>query len=292
MSEIKNIQNQLTNNPLLLNHFSKDEVANLVAKIQGGNLFFGAGVMTHNKLSTAVPFDILGFFFTAEQLRRLFNGHKVFVFIAEQHAFANQLFPEDQIRQQTDRMLATINKIIRNFNLSHFQVIRTSDLQEVASIRKIFRQELPKMDNQYLQHEVADVLWLNKFHNLKLKLGWAMNLEPEATGHDERFFDQEIKKFCTKVEFLHLKPGRTFDKTRSRVSPYISIPEETRLLLQEGQNIQQLLNSVKQTVSHDVIKATFRHLCNIVRLHDQLFEPLKFMTMTEKIQTILNKSIK
>jgi hypothetical protein len=282
---------ELINNPLILKTFNKQQIFELMAKVQGSNLFFGAGIMTQNKLSAATPFDILGFFFTAEQLRRSLNGEKVVVFIAEQHAFSNELFPEQKIRQQTDLMIDTVNRIISNFNLVNFQIIRTSQLQQEESIKKIFRQELPKMSNQYLQHEVADVIWLNRFHDVKLKLGWAMSSEIIVTGHDERFFDQEIKKFCDQVEFIYLKPGRTFDLTRSRVSPYISVDKETRLLLKKGQNIQQLLESIKETESNDVAKATFRHLCNIVRLHDQIFQPLKFMTMTEKIQWILNKSI-
>ena len=247
--------------------------------------------MTKDQLSQAVPFDILAFFFTAEQLRKIIKGQKVIVFVADQHAITNNLFPRKQIDQATTKTIELFKKIIINFSLQHFEIVRTMELNKVQSIRDIFAQ-LPNIENQYLKHEVADVIWLQKFHDVGIKLGWSMSKNPRVEGHDERFFDKTIKKFCPTMKFIHLKPGRTFDEPRSRVSPYISVFGETRILLKKGEEVSKKLKLARKNCSPVVFKATQRHLSHIVRLHDQLFEPLKFMSFQEKLQKILDTAIK
>lgn len=289
--QIKELHNQLDNNPLLLTRFTNHELEKLAQNCAGKNIFFGAGIMTKDQLSQAVPFDILAFFFTAEQLRRAFSSQKVVIFVADQHAITNNLFPKKQINQTTVKTIELFKKIIVNFSLNNFEIVRTIELNKVQSIRDIFA-KLPSIENQYLKHEMADTIWLQKFHHVGIKLGWSMSKSLQVDGHDERFFDQTIKKFCPSINFIHLKPGRTFDKLRPRVSPYISVVGETRILLKKGENIAVKLELTQKNCSPEVFKATQRHLSYIARLHEQLFEPLKFMNFENKLQTILNKAVK
>ncbi|MEN8253173.1 MAG: hypothetical protein ABFQ62_02225 [Patescibacteria group bacterium] len=152
-------------------------------------------------------------------------------------------------------------------------------------------QKLIIIENQYLKHEIADVLWLEKFHSVGLKLGWSMNKQISSEGHDERFFDNKIQEMQAQVSFIHLKPGRTFDENRPRVSPYISVKGEKRILIDPQEDIVSKLSEFRQSCSKPVFTAGTRHLSHITRLHDQLFEPLKFMKLSEKLQIILNKAV-
>ena len=278
------------NNPLLLTRFKDQELQKMIQSCAGKNIFFGAGVMTQSQLSQEIPFDILAFFFTAKQLKRKLESKKVIIFVADQHALTNNLFPQKQIEKTTKFTISLFQKIIKNFSLDNFEIVRTTQLNEVQNIRDIFA-KLPDFENQYLKHEVADSIWLQKFHQVEIKLGWSMSKTQRVKGHDERFFDQTIKKFCPTMNFIHLKPGRTFDKLRPRVSPYISVADEARVLLKKGENVSKKLELAKNNCHPEVFKATQRHLSHIIRLQEQLFGPLKLMSFEEKLQTILNKAV-
>lgn len=290
MSQIM-LQKQLINHPLLSIRLTDKEIERIAAQFKGKNIFFGVGLVTQKNISVATPFDILGMFFTAEQLRRLVIGEKIFVFVADQHATTNTQLSQDDIAKRTDETILLFEKIIHNFNLQHITIVRTTHLNSVPEIRKIFA-ALPNFDNDYLKHEVADVCWLQQFHNVGIKLGWSMSSSINIEGHDERFFDQTIKKFCPHVLFLHLVPGRTFDEKRSRVSPYISVEGEKRLVVQRGVKVQDVLNQFKKECSPEIFKATIRHLSQITRLHDDLFGPMKHKTLNEKIQMLINTATK
>jgi hypothetical protein len=285
------IAKQLANNPLLLTQFTETELETVMKSCCGKNIFFGTGIMTSNQLSVDTPFDILGFFFTAEQIARMFNSQKIVVLIADQHATTNKLFPEGKIQELTEKTIQLFKKIKRNFQFKKIEIIRTTTLNSVPEIRAIYA-NLPTMENDYLKHEIADSLWLHEFHNVEIKLGWAMSSSAHVEGHDERFFDTSIKNFCPDMTFFHLKPGRTFDVARQRVSPYISVDGESRILLKEGESVTQKLAQFGATTPIDAFKATKRQLAHIARLHDTLFEPIKFSSLEDRLQHILEKAIK
>lgn len=282
---------QLKNNSLLLTQLTDKEIEHIAVQFQGKNVFFGVGLVTQKSISIATPFDVLGMFFTAEQLRRLVVGEKIFVFVADQHAKTNTQLSQDIVIKRTNETILLFENIIHNFNLQHITIVRTTTLNNVQEIRKIFA-ALPNFDNDYVKHEVADVCWLQQFHNVGIKLGWSMSATTNIEGHDERFFDQTIKKFCPTVLFLHLVPGRTFDEKRSRVSPYISIDGERRLVLQQQIVVQDVLNRFKKECSPEVFKATLRHLSQISRLHDDLFGPTMHKSLTEKLQILMDTATK
>jgi hypothetical protein len=280
----------LANTELLLTQLTQEAWSEWVKDHQGQNIFFGMGIMTHQAMSVAVPFDVLGMFLVAELLRRALHSKKVLVLVADQHALTNQLVPATIVQATTERVLKTVSSILKGFELSHFEVIRTVTLNDNQDIRTIYA-ALPSITNDYLKHEVADTLWLNQFHQVGIKLGWAMSIDSTVEGHDERFFDAEIKKFCPQMSFIHTKPGRTANPRRQRVSPYVSIEGEDRLVLSESENTSNKVSQWRKDGDPQVIKPLIRHLSQIVRLHDQLFDPSKFMTLEEKLKMLIKKSI-
>lgn len=285
----KKILKIINNNPLLLTDLKTKQLTQIINN-PTKNIFFGAGLMTSQQLSVAVPFDILSFFFTAHLLQQILKSKRVFVLVADQHALTNQILPKQIIDLKTQEIIRIFKKIITNFKLKNFTIIRTTDLNKIQTIRDIYA-NLPSMDNDYLKHEIADTLWLNRIHQVKIKLGWAMSKKPQSEGFDERFFDEKIQHFSPKTVFVYLKAGKTFDQHRPRVSPYISLPNEKRILLKKGENVNQKLMQFKNEVSTIIFKANLRYLTKIVRLHDLIFKPFKFKNLNQKLQLLLDKAI-
>lgn len=286
----KKFINILSNTELLQTRQSIEEWLEWAEKHSHQNIFFGAGVMTSKAISVAVPFDILAMFFLAELLRRVVDGEKVVVLVADQHAITNESFSLEKVKKITDLTLNRLQMIKKSFDLKHFEIIKTTPLNFDENIKKIFR-SLPDIPNQYLKHEIADTIWLQKHHGVGIKLGWAMSQEASVQGHDERFFDTAIAQFVPDVAFIHAKPGRTADKLRQRVSPYVSIAGEDRLLLSQDENVVEKIQRWRSAKDNPAVKPLIRHLSQIIRLHDGLFEPLRQMTFEEKIRTLVDQSV-
>ncbi len=243
----------------------------------GGSLFFGIGLMTSQQLGTGLPFDILGIFFASELVRRVLNLQSTIILLADTHAKSNQLFPNEAIDNLAAKIEKQLQQIVRNFALKNFQLIRASTFQSEPEFQKLL-ESLPPMTNRYLRLEVADCLWLRQKHNLQIKVGWTMAKISRIEGNDERFFDMTIKELVPKLGFIHLEPGWTFDPNRPRVSPYISIEGEKRLILNRAQKTTDL----GQCQSH---------LAKIVRCAETLWGKLPQKTLEEKAQFILDKAV-
>ncbi len=256
-----------------------------------GGIFFGVGIMSKEKLSVGVPFDILAMFFVAENLRRFLNFHKVIILIADTHALSNALFAVAQIHKVALNTMQILQKAITNFNLTNVELLLASQISMKPEFQSVLN-NLPKMQNEYLRLEIADSLFFQKRDNLRIKLGWTMQKDNREVGHDERFFDRDIERFCPDLSFVHLKPGRAFDKNRQRVSPYLSIFGESRLLLQPEENVKDKIELALKDWHDPNFGGTIRHLANIVRAFEKLFGRLGNVSLEEKVQTIIDKALK
>ena len=149
---------------------------------------------------------------------------------------------------------------------------------------------IPDMQNQYLRRELADMLWFTQQNNVRLKLGWSINNDPVAQGHDERFFDAEIKRLhaALPLSFLHCKAGRTFDPRRPKTSPYIAIANEPRILLKPDEHVLEKIAAAKVACNPELFRATMSHLRMIVRLFESLFIRIPKNNPEEKIQFIID----
>lgn len=119
-----------------------------------------------------------------------------------------------------------------------------------------------------------------------------MQKDNREVGHDERFFDQDIKRFCPNLSFVHLKPGRTFNKERQRVSPYLSIKNESRILLDKRENVREKINEAQKDWLDPNFGGAIRHLANIVRTFEKLNGNISNMNLEEKVQFILDNAMK
>ena len=249
----------------------------LNSPITAGTVFFGVGIMTSKKLGVELPFDILGMFFASEIIRRQLNLQTVFVVLGDNHAKSNQLVDTTEINLFSKRVESKLIKIIHNFTLTNFRILRASTFHQEKSFQEILTR-LPQMENEYLRLEIADCLFLKHSHNLQIKIGWTMSKEENICGNDERFFDRAISEFVPDLSFVHLEPGWTFDIARPRVSPYISVAGEKRLVLKEDQDFPSL-------------GACTGHLSKIVRAAEILWGKLPFGMLNKKVEFLLNKAI-
>lgn len=217
-------------------------------------------------------------FFASELIRCQLNLDSIFVILGDTHAKSNSLFPPADIDSFANNVEQKLNKIIHNFALSDFKILRANNFHKTQEFQDILKR-LPKLNNEYLRLEIADCLFLKQNHNLKIKVGWTMSKTTKIEGNDERFFDAGIKQFIPDLNFVHLEPGQTFDPIRPRVPPYISISNENRLLLKDNQNFSDL-------------SICAPHLVKIVRCAEILWGKLPFETLNKKVEFLLNKAIK
>lgn len=256
------------------------------------SLFFGVGLCTSKQPAVAIPFDILSFFFLAEKLRRALDLNQIFVLIADTHALTNSFMDPKSVDLMTRKMKRLFTSIIRNLHLANFQILTSSRIHQDPQFQNICN-SIPTMENEYVRQEIADMFWFCKEKNVRLKLGWAIDHNVNQAGHDERFFDQQIQqKSNIDLSFIHTKAGRTFDPKRPKVSPYISVAGENRLILDQAENVQNKINLAKQTGSMDVVNGVRIHTQAIVRLFESLFINIPLTTLEEKLQFIINLATK
>lgn len=245
----KQIINMFQNEPLITNWENLGSPDSLTR----GSIFFGVGLVSQSQTGIGLPFDILSFFFVSELIRQNLGMKKVFVLIADTHAISNNNCKITDINRLAKKREAELLKITRNFALKEFEIVLASDIHALKSFTNTLK-NIPQMKNQYLKLEVADIVWFQKNKHLKFKIGWSVAKARDVIRHDERFFDQEITKFCPKIALIHVKAGRTLNKTKPKASPYLSVTGEKRILINQNENIERKLAKARVDSDPEIFK--------------------------------------
>lgn len=255
-------------------------------------IFYGTGLCTPTNLSIGLPFDVLGMIFVAERIRKTFKFNKVIHYIADTHAKSNNLFSVKEIEDLARKTKADLAKVFGNFGFSNFEIMLASDFDRTSEYQNLLGQ-LPNTEHEYVRREIADIRWYSIKHNVNLKLGWAINTGLDLQqGNDEMLFDGNFNTiFPGSMSFLYLKPGRTFDRVRQRVSPYIFLKGEDRIMLRNGENVKEKFRKAESEWGDRFFGGARKHLENIVRDYEKLLGNLTGMPLEEKIQYILDKAI-
>lgn len=282
----------LENEPLVETNGMVTEIQETLFQGTKRSIFYGIGLCTPKELSIGLPFDILEMIFVAERIRRSFNFERIYQHIADTHAKTNQLFNKKTIDQTAKKTKVQLEQIFRNFGFSDFVICTASDFDSTNEYRKIY-DELPKKDHEYIVREIADICWYSLKYNSKLKLGWFINTGGDSKiGNDETLFDRKYNGlFPNSMSFIYLKPGRTFDKSRQRVSPYIFLKNENRLILKKGENVEEKFSKAEIEWGDKYFGGARKHLENIVHAYEKLFGNLLGMSIEEKIQYILDRAV-
>jgi hypothetical protein len=282
-----------------------EQVPSLAALIPGSfntndkerSIYYGTGLTTPKAPAIGLPFDVLGMIFVSEQLRRAGEFKSVIHHIADSHAKTNSFINSSEVDILAGNVKETLLKVAANLKLKHLKVTLASDFDNSRQYQQILSFFKEKSNtHEYVIREMADIEYYRLNHGLSLKLGWIIQGTETAIGADERLFDREYIRIVTpeknKMSFIYTKPGRTLDPSRPKVSPYIQVPGESRILLKKGENVIKKINDAKSTTGDPNLGGALKHLESIVRTYEKLFEPFGRIPLEEKIQNIIDIATK
>lgn len=237
------------------------------------NIFIGTGIATPNELSQEIPFDVLGFLLSAEFIKRQIPNSKVFLLIADQHAWLANGFPKVGSDKIATRQKIIFRKIISNLKLLDWHIVKASEL---------FPSALP---TSYEVMETRDVSHFFNNQSTGIKMGWKFVAKDKTHKTDEAHFDQNLD---FDIRSIFIKPGVTLDPTKPFESPYICTNPSKRVLLSKNENVVKKLDSRSTTGNQR--QAVQNQLKRITILFEQIVEQLPAKTpVAKKVQLIIEK---
>jgi hypothetical protein len=255
----------------------------------GGSLYFGTGLTTSKAMSVGVPFDVLGMLLVAENIRRALGLEWIIQLIADTHAKSNPFCKTEEVDAMATKMSETCKRMARLLGIEeHYVSLKSSGIDNSPDYLEIFG-GIRTEDHEYVRREWADIEYLRRHRNLRLKLSWTIGSKVNKVGFDERLYDLRFRDVMGQtMSFMYLWPGRTLDKQRPKVSPYISIAGEQRILFAPNENVESKLSAAELTMGADSLKGVKEHLHNIIQLFEGIHGPLAANSTEEKVQAVIN----
>lgn len=283
------LKTMLTNEPLVEAVPTIEHMSPTICERQGGALYYGTGLTTPRALSIGLPFDVLGMVLVANKLRTALHLETMIHHIADTHALANPFATQDRVDELAEQAESVMQRVARVLEIPDFRVIRSSSFdtdQKYLSLLESIQTE----KGEYVRRELADMLWYKQQHGLVLKMGWIIQATKAPEGFDERLYDEEfIRLHGPELSFAYLKAGRTFDQKRPKASPYISVPDEQRILLAPHEKVQEKITAAMSLWPDKQLGGAVNHLNNIVRLFERTIGQVSKGTLSEKIQRIIDR---
>ncbi len=259
-------------------------------EVASGAVYFGTGLCTPSQISKGLPFDILSMLFTAEKIRRLLPNGTVYHCIADTHAYSNKRFDEGAIRDVAERERTTLRKIAQNFKFDWYEVLLISEFDRTKRYVDILnRLPVSRSDHEYVVRELADMEWLRQEKNVCIKVSWIIQATETSLGFDERLFDRRYRELVDEnMSFAYVKAGRTLDKHRPKASPYIHVEGEKRILLAQGEDVKGKFKAAEVEFGDKNFGSAWKYFNSIVRLYQELVEPIHAKTLEERIEHIIS----
>jgi hypothetical protein len=262
-----------------------------IEECPGGNIYYGTGLTTPTAISVGLPFDVLGIMLTAEKIRRVGQFGTVYHHIADTHAKTNHWIDQTAVDSVASETIRTLEEVKRNLKLDDFQFVLSSSFDATVDYRRLVETFASSDEHEYVRRELADIEWYRTHADVRLKIGWIIQAKETEVGFDERRFDREYLRFYpAQMSFVYTKPGRTFDLSRPKVSPYITVANERRLRLAPGVDV----GAVFAAANDPNLGGARKHIQSIVRLYESLFGDLgkisrDGLTLEDKVQTIIDR---
>lgn len=290
VSRKKEVEKIIKNEALIEMQPSLEGLSDVLDTSEGGAIYYGTGVATPNHPSIGLPFDVLGMILIAEKMKRKAGFTDIYHHIADTHAKTNDWADPAQIDRRAAEVRGILETVASNFGLEGFHIMLSSEFDSSPEYQALLAQFQSSDKHDYVKHEMADMEWYRLQHGVVMKAGWIIQATETNLGADERLFDREYKKFKgDQLAFLYTKPGRTFDVSRPKASPYIQIPGENRLLLDPKENARAKIEEAVQRTGDYEIGGARKHIKSIVRLYESVFGPIgKDIELEDKIQFILD----
>lgn len=261
-----------------------------ITDTEGGSIYYGTGLTTPREISVGLPFDVLGMMLIAEKLRQAGEFDEVYHHIADTHAKTNDWISPKAVDERARLTIETLEQAKHNLHLDHFHPVLSSSFDTTPEYAAMVESFSASEEHEYVRREMADMEWYRTMHGVKLKLGWIIQAKETDMGFDERRFDREYLRFKGRVmSFIYTKPGRTFNPSRPKASPYIKIEDEGRLLLSPDEVVTDTLEKAVDAANGDKhLGGARKHLESIVRLYESLYGNLGKISLEEKLQQIIN----
>ncbi|RJR29200.1 hypothetical protein C4564_02570 [Candidatus Microgenomates bacterium] len=283
MSKLKDFINTA---PLLEPESSLNGIQPELEEGSGGSLYFGTGLTTSKAPSIGVPFDVVGMLCVAKKLREVLSLNEVIQFIADTHALSNDFNTSESVKAIADKMVDASGRVARLLDMKYTPIL-ASDIDHKPEYLEIFN-SIESDDHEYVRREWTDIEYLRQQHSLRLKLSWTIGPKVNKLGFDERLYDLRFREVMGHtMSFIYLLPGRTLDIDRPKVSPYISVEGERRILLQKGEDVAGKIAEAKDT-QNNKLKSAMKHLASIVALFEELQGEVPGSTTEEKVQSIID----
>lgn len=289
-SRRKEVEKIVKNEALIEMHPSLEGLSDVLDKTEGGAIYYGTGVATPNHPSVGLPFDVLGMILIAEKMKRKAGFTDIYHHIANTHAKTNDWADPAQIDRRAAEVQEVLEAVASNLGLDGFHIMLSSNFDSTPEYQRLLAQFQSSDKHDYVKHEMADMEWYRQQHGVVMKAGWIIQATETDLGADERLFDREYKKFKgDQLAFLYTKPGRTFDLSRPKASPYIQIPGENRLLLDPKENARRKIEEAVERTGDFEIGGARKHLKSIVRLYESVFGQIgRDIELEDKVQIILD----
>jgi len=284
------LEKLLRNEPMVESGPSTAGISDGLCAGSSGAVYYGTGLTTPRALSVGMPFDALGMVLTAERLRRQLNLDHIYHHVADTHALSNDFANPAEVEQLTQMVSQTMAYVKIHLKLDRLTVLTSSSFDTSDRYEAIF-DSIDTEKGEYVRRELADMIWYRRERNVVLKMGWIIQPGPIKEGFDERLYDNEFRRsFDDDLSFVYLKAGRTLDQRRPKASPYISIPDEQRILLVPNEHVEAKISAAKDKWSDKTLGGALNHLNAIVRLYDQIAPcPTERGPVHQRVQCVIDR---
>jgi hypothetical protein len=219
----------------------------------------------------------------AEKIRRTLNLSTVFHHIADTHASSNDWLTQDQVQAVAARTQSDLQTIVAALGFKHYEAVLSSSFDSSPQYLTIL-EDIHTDLHEYVRRELADIEWYRRRYAVCVKLGWIIQEAETSLRFDERLFDREYRRVVSAdMSFLYAQAGRTFDKERPKAPPYIHIDGESRVVLQESEDVISKFRKLAPS------KKVLQYFGNIVSLYDEIVGGIdKTLELPEQMQSMID----
>lgn len=234
---------------------------NRLAKDPGAILYAGLG-LAGRALSQGLALDVLSLLSLVEHLRRASKRGQATILIADTNAIAAG-YPKILVDELAQAYLAQTKSLCAHMNAG-IEVQLASRWALLAP----GEENLPRaalMTAPYVRVQLGQMQALFE-HDFRLKVGWRMPGAKRDEQHFDTIYRQHIEdpNAPHRLETIYGLAGRSFNASHPRACPYVSYPEQARILLASP-------TCVRDQVAHGLLTSANasrgyrRHLLKIAR---------------------------
>ncbi len=222
-------------------------------------LYFGIGLCNTHSLTQGMPADILGMMLASERI-----GSPKHILVADTHAKCNG-FVEAEIDRIAHQQEETLYRICENLHLTNWNIRLASSIDMTQSYQEIL--DTISAENDYIRREIADIEWFRTNEGVRLKVGWKVNGNRDAS---ETFFDKKYMELMSgDMSFLYTEPGRTFNPKRPRAAPYFCDDRSSRIIIEHGEDVRKKFEYAREHFGDSGIKCYRNFLKDLARLYNK-----------------------